>query len=168
VLIAALSAGDGDEFVAAMRASRALHRPWNAPPQTLEEFARLLHRTGDESFVSLLARRRQDQAIVGYFNISNIIRGPLQSAFLGYGAAARLAGRGYMAEALTLVLDYAFGPLGLHRIEANIQPGNARSLALAARGGFVREGFSERYLRIGGEWCDHERWAIRAEQRNDA
>ena len=164
VYIAELSADDGEEFVAAMRASRDLHRPWLAPPQTPEDFAQLLRRTGDVSFVSLVARQWPDGVLIGYFNISIIVRGPLQSAFLGYGAVSAHAGRGYMNEAMELVLAHAFGPLALHRIEANIQPANANSIALAARCGFVKEGFSERYLMIAGQWRDHERWAIRAEQ----
>ena len=111
----------------------------------------------------MLVRRREDGAIVGFFNISQIIRGPLQSAFLGYGGVAAHAGQGYMTEGMELVLERAFTELALHRLEANIQPGNAASIALARRCGFVREGFSERYLKVGGRWRDHERWAIRAE-----
>ena len=127
-------------------------------------FQLMLSRAAGDDFVSLLARRRDTRALVGFLNISSIVRGPFQSAFLGYGAFDGEAGRGYMTEALELTLAHAFGPLKLHRLEANIQPGNARSIALAARCGFVREGFSERYLKVGGRWRDHERWAIRAEQ----
>ena len=68
-----------------------------------------------------------------------------------------------MTEALQLVLREAFTKLGLHRLEANIQPGNTASIALAKRCGFELEGFSPRYLKVGGRWRDHERWAIRAE-----
>jgi ribosomal-protein-alanine N-acetyltransferase len=150
-----------------MRASRRLHRPWLTPPVTPAAFDALLRRAAEESFVSLLARRHPDDALIGYFNISNIIRGALQSAFLGYGAVAAYAGNGYMTEGLDLVLAHAFTRLGLHRLEVNIQPGNAASIALARRCGFEREGFSPRYLKIGGRWRDHERWAILAEEWRD-
>ena len=70
-----------------------------------------------------------------------------------------------MREGLQLVLDYAFGPLSLHRIEANIQPGNAASIALARGAGFRLEGYSPRYLLIGGQWRDHERYALTVDER---
>ena len=69
-----------------------------------------------------------------------------------------------MTEAVRLAAAHAFGVLGLHRLEANIQPENLRSIALVKRLGFRLEGFSPRYLRIGGEWRDHERWALLAEE----
>jgi len=68
-----------------------------------------------------------------------------------------------MTEALALALAVAFGRLRLHRVEANIQPGNIPSLALVRRAGFRREGLSRRYLRIARRWRDHERWALLAE-----
>lgn len=155
---------DRADFVAAMRASADLHQPWISPPIEDEAFDAVLERARGDGFEFMLVRRRSDAAIAGYFDISQIIRGPLQSAFLGYGGVAALAGRGYMSEGLRLLLRYVFEELRLHRIEANIQPGNERSLALVRRAGFVREGYSERYLKIGGQWRDHERWAIRVEQ----
>ena len=68
-----------------------------------------------------------------------------------------------MTEALALTLRIAFGRLRLHRVEANIQPGNRASIALVRRAGFRREGLSPRYLKIGGRWRDHERWALTVE-----
>lgn len=73
---------------------------------------------------------------------------------------ARFARMGFMTEALSSVANYAFGELGLHRLEANIQPENAASIALVRRLGFQKEGYSPRYLRMDGEWRDHERWAL--------
>lgn len=89
-----------------MRASRALHRPWLAPPRTDEAFDALLRRMREEPFEPMFVCRRDDGAIVGFFNVSQIIRGPLQSAFLGYGAVATHVGRGYMSEGLELVLAW--------------------------------------------------------------
>ncbi len=146
-----------------MRASRNLHRPWLAPP-TPESFETMLRHVEEERYEPMLICRREDGAIVGFINISQIVRGGFQSAYVGYGAVAAYAGHGYMREGLELVLARAFTELGLHRLEANIQPGNRASIALVRGVGFVREGFSERYLKIGGRWRDHERWAIRAEQ----
>lgn len=68
-----------------------------------------------------------------------------------------------MTEGLELVLRRAFTELRLHRIEANVQPANGPSIALVRRCGFVREGFSERYLKVGGRWRDHEHWPMYAE-----
>jgi ribosomal-protein-alanine N-acetyltransferase len=155
---------DQIEFLTAMRASRRFHHPWLTAPTTPQGYEILMERAADPRYAPMLVCRRSDAAIVGFFNIGEIVRGRLQSGFLGYGAVAQHAGHGYMSEGLRLVLAQAFGELGLHRVEANIQPGNRPSISLVQRAGFVREGYSERYLKIGGRWRDHERWAIRAEQ----
>ena len=158
-----LVAGDRDDLVDAMIRSRELHGHWVTSPTTAAEFDELLRRTEDDSFVSLVIRLRGDGRIAGLFNISEIVRRVFQSAYIGYGGVAGLEGQGYMTEGMRLVLDHAFTDMGLHRLEANIQPGNVASIALVRRCGFVREGFSEKYLKLGGKWRDHERWAIRAE-----
>jgi len=154
---------DQDEFIAGMRASRALHRPWISMPETEEKYAAYVARADDPRGAMFLGCRKADGAIIGFLNISEIVRGPFKSAFLGYGAVAEFAGQGYMTEALRLVLREAFTKVGLHRLEANIQPGNTASIALAKRCGFELEGFSPRYLKVGGRWRDHERYAIRVE-----
>jgi ribosomal-protein-alanine N-acetyltransferase len=156
--------GDRDEFTSLMRASRAFHSPWATAPTDDERFAAYLADARRADFEAMLLCRTADDAIVGFFNLSQIVRRGFQSAYLGYAAGKPFAGRGYMGDGLELVLRHAFATLRLHRIEANIQPTNASSLALARGAGFRREGFSPRYLKIGGRWRDHERWAILAEE----
>jgi ribosomal-protein-alanine N-acetyltransferase len=164
VLIRAPTLADEAEWIARMRASRRVHRPWIRMPLTPEAYRDYVARNADDRRAQRIVCRLEDGALVGFINVSEIIRGSLSSAFLGYGGVAEFAGRGYMSEGMQLVLREAFSTLRLHRLEANIQPGNLSSIALAERAGFVREGFSERYLKVGGRWRDHERWAIRAEQ----
>jgi [ribosomal protein S5]-alanine N-acetyltransferase len=154
---------DEEEFIARMRASRRLHRPWLYPPLTRESYRAYLERIAGDRHEGFLACRPEDSAMVGWFNVSEIVRGPFQSAYLGYGAVAPFARQGYMGEALRLLVRHAFSTMKLHRLEANIQPGNHASIALVRRCGFEREGYSPRYLKIGGRWRDHERWAIRAD-----
>jgi ribosomal-protein-alanine N-acetyltransferase len=156
--------GDAEEFTALMRSSRGLHQPWSFPPVRTDEFTALVERARSDDFELLLLCRREDGCIIGFFNLSQIFRGPFLNAYLGYAVGEPYAGEGYMSEGIELVLRHAFGNLGLHRLEANIQPGNDRSIALAKRAGFRLEGFSPRYLKIDGRWRDHERWAILAEE----
>lgn len=154
---------DEAEFTSLMRASRGFHRPWATAPTDSARFAAYLEDNAKGDFEALLVCRLSDNAILGFFNLSQIARGSMQSAYLGYAAAERFAGQGYMREGIDLVLAVAFRDLGLHRVEANIQPGNEASIALARGAGFTREGFSPRYLKISGRWRDHERWALIAE-----
>jgi ribosomal-protein-alanine N-acetyltransferase len=91
------------------------------------------------------------------------VHGIFKSAYLGYYAFAGSVSGGHMSAALALVLDTAFRDLKLHRVEANVQPGNVRSLEFLSRNGFTREGYSRRYLKIGGRWRDHVRFAVLAE-----
>ena len=162
---------DATAFVAAVRASARLHRNWVQAPSTPARFAAYLgrfagaasRRAATATHVGLLACRSADDAMVGVFNLSEIVRGAFQSAYVGYYALAPHAGRGYMAEGLRLTLSFAFRVMRLHRVEINIQPLNARSIQLARRAGFRREGFSRRYVKLAGRWRDHERWALLVE-----
>lgn len=157
------AARDQDEFIEGVRTSRRLHGRWVTPPSDPEAFSAYLKRARSPEVETLFACRTEDGAIAGVFSVSQIFYGPLCSAYLGYYAFEPFTGQGYMREGIGLVLRHAFGPLGLHRLEANIQPENERSLALVNAAGFRREGFSPRYLKLGGRWRDHERWAILAE-----
>lgn len=153
-------ADDQAEFLALVRASRALHKGWVSPPATPDQFATWFVRQREPNQELHLVCRRADGALCGVMNLTEIVRGPLLSANLGYYAFAPTAGHGYMREGMQLVLAQAFRGLGLHRVEANIQPDNSSSLALALLAGFQPEGYSPRYLKIAGSWRDHLRLAI--------
>lgn len=122
-----------------------------------------MRRLGKPSHEGRFVVLRESGDLVGVINVSEIVRGPFRSAYLGYYAFVPHAGRGYMTEGLTLALRWAFRGLRLHRVEANIQPGNQPSRALVRGLGFRREGFSRRYLKVADRWRDHERWALVAE-----
>ena len=154
---------DSKEFIALMQQSTALHHPWCFPPTTRKAFAAYIHSRRKNNQDGFVVCHAQSRSIMGLINLNEIVRGCFQSAYLGYYIGAPYVRQGYMREALTLVIEYAFDELGLHRLEANIQPGNAASIALVKRCGFHKEGFSPRYLNIDGAWCDHERWTILAD-----
>ncbi len=160
VYLRGVTASDRQEFLELMRASRALHAPWITPPTSDRTFAQYLARTQSDDHRGMLVCRRSDGAIVGVININGIVRGTFLSASLGYYVGAPYTGHGYMTEGLRQTIKHAFGDLGLHRLEANIQPDNLRSRALVARCGFVNEGLAKRFLYIDGAWRDHERWAM--------
>jgi ribosomal-protein-alanine N-acetyltransferase len=156
-------AGDRTAFLEAVGRSGDLHHPWVEAPSTPEAFATYLRRSRAATVSAHLLFRRVDDAVLGVLNLGEIVHGAFQSAYLGYYGFEPHTGRGYMTEGMKLVLRRAFVTLGLHRVEANIQPGNEPSRRLAERCGFRLEGYSPRYLMVGGQWRDHERWAITVE-----
>jgi ribosomal-protein-alanine N-acetyltransferase len=104
--------------------------------------------------------RKDDDAIIGGVRLFNIRRGVSQTGVLGYWAGEPFAGQGYTTEAVKAVIDFAFGPLGLHRLEAACMPHNARSADLLSRCGFSEEGYARAYLKINGEWRDHRLFGL--------
>lgn len=158
-----VTTADSFELIDLNRKSLRFYRGLAAPISTPEQFTNYLGRCRRDDFEGLLVCLKSDNVIVGSINLSQIFRCAFQNAYLGYQVGAPYAGRGHMSEALPLVLKYAFEKLKLHRLEANIQPHNAASIALVKRAGFTKEGYSPKYLKIGGRWRDHERWAMLAE-----
>lgn len=152
------------EFISAVRRSRSLHRHFARPPRTPVAFRESLRRIRRPSHEGHFLIERSTGALVGVVNVMEIVRGSFQSAYLGYYAFLPYAGRGYLLEGVSHVIARTFDELSLHRLEANIQPDNLRSIALVKRLGFRREGFSPRYLKLAGRWRDHERWAITREE----
>ena len=170
VYLTAPSAAQGREFLSLVRQSRNLHGRWVTPPATAAAFRAYLERSAREDACSRWVRSREDDSLVGVYNLSQIFYGGFQSAYLGYYAFAPAAGQGLMSAGLHLLLAEIFAPrsraradrcaLGLHRIEANIQPENHASIALVQGCGFTQEGFSRRYLKIAGRFRDHARFAL--------
>ncbi len=99
--------------------------------------------------------RSNPEAVVGYANISNIVKGAFHAGILGYGIDKDKEGRSMMKEALQSVITYGFSALNLHRIMANYQPVNERSGGLLRSLGFTVEGYARDYLLINGRWRDH-------------
>ena len=159
---------DYGAWVSERSESRAFLRPWeptwSADDLTRAAFKRRVRRVqrdaAEQSGFAFLIFRRDDETLLGGVTLSNIRRGVAQSASLGYWMSVRHAGRGYMRRAVDLTLDFAFGELRLHRVEAACIPGNERSLGLLEKAGFTREGYARRYLNIDGRWQDHLLFAI--------
>lgn len=163
-----LRPADGAEFTARARESRELHHPWLSPPATAAAYQAYTAPPtagAGAAKAGLLVCERESGAIAGFVNVNNIVLGAFRCGVLGYGAFAHAAGRGLMREALGLAVGHAFAAdgLALHRLEANIQPGNTASIALVRGLGFRLEGLSPDFLHVDGAWRDHERWAITAE-----
>ena len=156
---------DAPELIALNRENAGYHAPWEKGFTDQAGFDAWFARSLTGATVSLVAREIATNDVVGVVNVNDIVMGVFRSAYLGYWGYAHTGRRGLMTEALRIAVRVAFDELGLHRVEANIQPGNARSIALAKRAGFTKEGFSPRYLFLDGAWRDHERWALLADQR---
>lgn len=159
VTVRELAIEDKEKFISAMQRSESLHQPWVKAPTTLQAFEDFLERFQQPNQKSYLVFDESEN-IVGVFNVSEIVRGAFQNAYLGFYAVADFAGKGYMSVALKLVLSKIFDELKLHRIEANIQPENLQSINLVKNNGFRYEGFSPNYLKINNEWRGHEHWAM--------
>ncbi|KHK59292.1 phosphinothricin acetyltransferase [Burkholderia sp. A9] len=163
ILLNRVARTDAPDLITANRASRGHHLPWVDSFTDQAGFDQWFARCLTGPNVGLVARERASGKVVGVVNLNEIVGGLFQSAYLGYYGMAEFSRQGLMTEALRAATGVAFGELGLHRLEANIQPANHASIALVRRLGFRKEGFSPRYLRIDGAWRDHERWALLAD-----
>jgi len=153
---------DMPAFLAAIQSSQSLHTPWVKAPLTPDEFDEFFQRFQQPNQKSFLVCDMFG-AIAGVFNVSEIVRGAFQNAYLGFYVINDFSEKGYMSAGLKLLLKKVFLELELHRLEANIQPQNKNSINLVKRNGFRYEGYSPRYLKINGEWRGHEHWAMTLE-----
>ncbi len=116
--------------------------------------------------VPLFLVRRDDKRVLGAITLDNIRRGPSQAGTIGYWIGAEFARQGYMQEALTAMVHYAFEVLGLSRIESACLPENAASRGLLERCGYKYEGVAQSYLQINGRWRNHVLYAnLRRDRR---
>ncbi|HUR97708.1 MAG TPA: GNAT family protein [Pyrinomonadaceae bacterium] len=151
---------DFEELARLYKISRTHLRGYAATHYDRARFDQMMSDGAGDACEYFLICTIEDGAIAGQINLSQIFRKSFQNAYLGYQLFSGFTGHGYMTEAVRLTVNFAFGQLGLHRLEANVQPTNLPSIKVLERSGFTKEGYSRRYLKIGGRWRDHERWAI--------
>lgn len=154
---------DREPFVASLVKSRRHVEPWVTvliDDATIDAWFASADRAEQQR---LFVVRNDDGALAGVLNLSQIFRGPFANAYLGYHALVPHMGKGYLREGLDLLPGYAFGELALHRLNANVQPANVRSIELLRGAGFRLEGVSPSYLHIGGAWRDHQSWVLLAD-----
>ena len=175
VALRAIRRTDAQAWYALRLADAARLSPWEATlpagsPETLRSFStyaheqnRLAHRGMAMPFIVEV-----DGALAGQVTAAPIHWDALSSASVGYWIGSHWEGRGVMALSVAMVLDHLLGPeVGLHRVEINVRPENARSLALCRRLGLREEGLRRGLMNIDGAWADHLSFAVVAEEVAD-
>lgn len=161
VAVRLVSEDDAEEITALVARNLAFLAPWEplrpkdyaTEPSQRRMITDALARHADYSGVPLVIT--VDDAIVGRINVSDIVRGPFQSAHLGYWVGAGHNGRGVATAAVAATITLAFGDYGLHRLQAGTMPHNHGSQRVLRRNGFSEIGLAPRYLKIAGDWRDH-------------
>ncbi|MFZ5477653.1 MAG: GNAT family N-acetyltransferase [Myxococcota bacterium] len=167
MIVRPVTVEDRAEWVRASEVSRAFHAPWSP---LWPEGA-----TAEDLFAVQLSRQLQgtclkcvavadDGRIAGWFNLNDVVRSASMCATAGWSVNVEFAGRGVATEGVRQLLGLAFGPLGLHRVACGIMPRNARSLRVAEKNGFRREGYAVKAVQVAGEWEDHVLFAKLAEE----
>jgi [ribosomal protein S5]-alanine N-acetyltransferase len=173
--------GDVPELRRLLRKNTAHLQPWSPKPAPGEDPASLtvlsknvlLERRGwrqDHRYVFLVTTREKGAPIVGRAALSQVSRGPMQAAYLGYWMDQERQGQGLMTEAVRAVLDFAFSATGarLHRVQINVIPRNAASHRVVEKVAARKEGLALRYLEIAGVWEDHVMYAVTVEEWNSS
>lgn len=161
-----LRTGDAEALVAAYEKNREHLAPWD-PARPDDYYTADWHVADIERSLGVHAAGNglplviaSGDRIVGRVNLTSIVRGPLQSAVLGYWLDADLNGRGIVSAAVAAVIRIARDELGLHRLEAGTLVHNDASQRVLAKAGFEQFGLAPKYLRIAGEWQDHKLFQI--------
>jgi ribosomal-protein-alanine N-acetyltransferase len=162
---------DRAEFVRVHEAAAPLYAPWIGaldPGETWEDvFDRVLEMGSRDNQLRLVATLA-DGRIAGFFNLGHIVRAFAESAQADWRTNPEIWGQGFGTEGVSALLDVAFSPppngLGLHRVQASITPSNVRSIRLAERVGFRREGLALKALKVAGVWQDQLLYAKLVEE----
>lgn len=167
-----LRRGDAGEWSRLRTVNEEWLRPWEPTatqswvvrhsPAAYRAMRRTLSRRARMGLTAPFAMRVEGR-LAGQVTVDNIVRGALRSGWLGYWIDRGVAGRGMASLAVAQVCDHAFGPMGLHRLQADIRPENGPSRRLVEGLGFTQEGTLRRYLDIDGEWRDHLGYALLAD-----
>jgi ribosomal-protein-alanine N-acetyltransferase len=177
VLLRPYRRGDAEQWSAVRRANQTWLAPWEPTPigpwgesnspSAYRAFYRDLRqsvRDGSALPFAIRLRTPQGERYVGHIGLGSITRRAFGSAYAGYWVDHAVAGRGIMPTALALLVDHAFGPGGLHRIEVNVRPENRASRRVAEKLGFREEAYHVRYMFIDGAWRDHVGYAMTVEE----
>jgi ribosomal-protein-alanine N-acetyltransferase len=153
-----LTTADAEELTALRVRNRAYFAPWEPDWDDPEvhytvEGVRAWIADGNERFAIL-----DDGVLAGMISLTGIIRGALQTAFLGYSVDRERAGRGLATRAIDEIVAYGFGELALHRIEAGTAVENVASQRVLEKNRFTKVGLMRENVLIDGRWVDHFLW----------
>lgn len=163
VRLSRLQSADIPAAAGMLAQSADLYRDWVTYPTDPDEAAAFIAHSSDNGVLVFGVHRRSDNALVGIATLSRIAYEPWLTAECGAAVGVQYCGNGYMTEGMRLLIRFAVGQLGLHRIEALVRPENIRSVRMLEAAGFHVEGMARGAVRIQDTWVDHRRWAITAE-----
>jgi ribosomal-protein-alanine N-acetyltransferase len=169
LLLKSITKADGERLYDFLMRNYEFFKPWS--PLYEEDYDMIEHHTARAEYHEKdaesgkgikfgLCKKEEPQKIIGTAALSNIIKGPFLSCFLGYRVDEKENGKGYATEGIKRAVEYAFIDLKLHRIEANIIPRNKASVRVVEKLGFTYEGLSKKYLQINGVWEDHLHYVL--------
>ena len=127
--------------------------PWTEPAQAAQLIAGDLKQLAAGEHLRLGIVRKTDAALIGTCSLFRFDR-QCRRAELGYGIRSDCWRQGYMTEAVTALIDYAFGELKLNRLEADLDPDNLASARSLEKLGFTREGYLRGRWIVGGKVSD--------------
>ena len=164
--------GDAKAWVAVRSRNEAFLKPWS-PNGAMVNITRegymqrlpcYLEDWKDDIAYTFFIFRQDTDALIGGLTLNNIVRGAGQMATLGYWLDQAETKQGFMTEAVLLAAGFGFSALRLHRIQAGTLPENAASQKVLTNCGFKPEGLARKFIRIDGQWRDHQMYSLIADE----